>query len=71
MCGLGYLHQRGIYYADMKGANLLMFRSQETKLGDLGISVKLDNDDLTGLEEKYYLKGFTKGYATKLLEDAY
>ena len=51
MCGLGYLHQRNIYYADLKAANLLIFKSQEVKLGDLGISIKLDNDDLTGINE--------------------
>ena len=43
MCSLDYLHSKNIYYGDMKLANLLVFRNQQVKIGDLGISVKLDN----------------------------
>ena len=38
---LAYLHKRNIYYGDMKGPNLLIFRNQEVKIGDLGISIKM------------------------------
>ncbi len=40
-----YLHTKNIYYGDVKAANILVFRNQQVKLGDLGIIVKLDNDN--------------------------
>lgn len=42
------MHKRNIYYGDMKAPNLLIFRDQRVKLGDLGISIKLDHDDEIG-----------------------
>lgn len=59
-----YLHQESIYYGDMKESNLLIFRNQKVKLGDFGISVKLDPDDEDDSERKYYAKGHTRGYIT-------
>lgn len=47
----------------MKPANLLIFRDQRVKVGDLGISIKLDDDDDWDTP-KYAMKGITKGYAT-------
>lgn len=64
------MHQNNIYYGDMKAANLLIFRTQEVKLGDLGISIKLDPSDKEGNEDKYYVKGKTVGYVTKEVEEA-
>jgi hypothetical protein len=40
-------------------------------LGDLGISVKLDVDDKEGNDPRYYGKGLTSGYTTKLYAKAY
>lgn len=54
----------------MKAANLLVFRTQEVKLGDLGVSIKLDDSDTDGTECKYYLKGKTEGYVTQEIEKA-
>ncbi len=48
----------------MKGANLLIFKNQEVKLGDLGISVKLSDTDTNDTDEKYSGKGVTLGYVT-------
>lgn len=48
----------------MKAPNLLIFRSQELKLGDLGISVKLDPKDKSGEDPLYTGKGLTKGFVT-------
>lgn len=47
----------------MKGANLLIFRDQRVKLGDLGISVKLEKNDDPNAGQ-YYIKGVTAGYVT-------
>lgn len=57
MCALDYIHQKHIYYGDMKPQNLLVFRSQHVKIGDFGISIKLDPND----ENKTYsVKGLSK-----------
>ena len=37
-----YLHSQNVYYGDMKEANILVFRDYSVKLGDFGISIKLD-----------------------------
>jgi len=37
-----YCHSQNVYYGDMKEANLLVFRDYKVKLGDFGISIKLD-----------------------------
>ena len=71
MLGVLYLHQKNIFYGDMKAPNLLVFRDQRVKLGDLGISVKLNEDDIEGNEPMYYGKGMTEGYVTQHYEQAY
>ena len=53
-----YLHQQGLYYGDMKGANLLVFRDGKVKLGDLGICIKTSNNKA----KTYPIKGGTEGY---------
>jgi serine/threonine protein kinase len=63
---VSYMHEKSIFYSDMKGANLLIFKNQEVKLGDLGISVKLLDKDIEGTEEQYNGKGVTMGYVTPL-----
>jgi hypothetical protein len=55
----------------MKAPNLLVFRNQDVKLGDLGISVKLDSKEIEGTVKKYYGKGLTPGYVTKTYDFAY
>lgn len=54
----------------MKPDNLLVFRSQEVKLGDLGISVKLDPKDTAGTQAKYYGKGKTNGFTTSSYDNS-
>ena len=44
MLGMLYFHQRDLYYGDMKAPNLLVFRTQEVKIGDLGTTIKLDKE---------------------------
>eukprot|EP00347_Sterkiella_histriomuscorum_P020007 403339455 len=58
-----YLHQRDIYYGDMKPHNLLVFRDQQVKVGDLGISIKLDSSKLD-TEEIYQINGMSRAYAS-------
>eukprot|EP00347_Sterkiella_histriomuscorum_P011329 403372867 len=41
---MAYLHQRDIYYGDMKPHNLLVFKDQLIKIGDLGTTIKLDHN---------------------------
>ena len=50
----------------MKSDNLLVFRSQQVKIGDFGISIKMKplkkEHSSQDKEDKYYMKGFTDGY---------
>lgn len=39
-----FLHSKLIYYGDMKEANILIFKDNSVKLGDLGISIKIPKD---------------------------
>ena len=50
-----------MYYGDMKASNLLVFRDQKVKVGDLGISIKL-NSDADPNAKLYILKGYTRGF---------
>ena len=49
---INYLHTRNIYYGDMKPANLLIFRNQEVKIGDLGISIKMQPNDMAHMRNR-------------------
>lgn len=62
-----YLHKRNIYYGDMKGANLLIFRNQEIKIGDLGISIKMKADNTS----TYVPKGISEGFCMGKIKDAW
>lgn len=53
---LNYLHSKGVYYGDMKPENVLIFRNYKVKVGDFGISFKME-------ERSNYLKGITPDYA--------
>jgi len=66
---VNYLHSQNLYYGDMKEANLLVFRDYSVKLGDFGISIKID-PELDPNEENYELKGVTPGYSLPLFEAA-
>ncbi len=50
----------------MKPANVLVFRDQRVKVGDLGTSIILDDDDDLDTP-KYILKGISKEYATSFM----
>eukprot|EP00347_Sterkiella_histriomuscorum_P001520 403371716 len=67
---LAYLHQRNVYYGDMKPHNLLVFKNQLVKVGDLGISQKL-RDDLNPDQKAYKLKGISWAYASIPMHKAY
>jgi hypothetical protein len=55
----------------MKGANLMVFRTQEVKLGDLGISVKLDDTKKDNYHEELYKgKEVIPGYVTDVYQDS-
>lgn len=71
MNALQYFHQKGIYYGDMKPQNLLVFRDQRVKLGDLGISIKFDFHDKNGTGNLYQIKGMSPGYYAEEIGDAF
>jgi len=52
----------------MKTANLLVFRDQRCKIGDLGISVRINFDDKQGTDQIYTLKGATPGFLPPQIE---
>jgi serine/threonine protein kinase len=41
---INYLHSIGVYYGDMKPSNILIFRDYLVKLGDFGVSLKMNID---------------------------
>ncbi|CDW76957.1 serine threonine protein kinase-like protein [Stylonychia lemnae] len=59
-----YLHSKNFFYGDMKPQNLLIFRNMKVKVGDLGISFKLDSQ-IESNKQFYLLKGLTKLYSTE------
>lgn len=61
MEALEYLHEKNVYYGDMKPENLLVFRNLKVKLGDLGVSVKIP--EVITDQTEIYLKGMTKEYS--------
>jgi len=63
LCIMEYLHQRGVYYGDMKPANILVFKDYRVKVGDLGISIKL-NSQIPENKKHYKLLGITKGFVS-------
>eukprot|EP00347_Sterkiella_histriomuscorum_P000415 403375953 len=70
LCILEFLHQRQFYFGDMKPQNLLVFRDQLVKIGDLGISIKAD--PRIGNQEKFYkLNGMTKSYCSHQIMSAF
>jgi serine/threonine protein kinase len=58
---LNYLHSIGVYYGDMKPANILIFRDYLVKLGDFGISIKMNINEP---DKTAYLKGRTEFYSS-------
>jgi serine/threonine protein kinase len=59
---LCYLHSQNVYFGDMKPENLLLFRNYQIKLGDFGVSFKLD-ESIDENEEVYLLSGLTQEYS--------
>eukprot|EP00347_Sterkiella_histriomuscorum_P016124 403354395 len=65
---LAFFHQNNVYYGDMKPENLLVFRNQLIKIGDLGISIKMNDDSP---DEEYLLKGYSEAFTTpKIIQAA-
>eukprot|EP00347_Sterkiella_histriomuscorum_P010727 403375153 len=59
---MAYLHQRDIYYGDMKPHNLLVFKDQLIKIGDLGTTIKLDHN-IQEDQKAYIIKGLSLAYS--------
>lgn len=69
MSCIDYLHSRDIFYGDMKPENLLIFRDLKVKIGDFGISVKVNEKNKD--KKLFKIKGFTPGYVTAEIENAF
>lgn len=61
MEALDYLHNCNIYYGDMKPENLLIFRDYRVKIGDFGVTMKLN--DNSSWDSLHTIKGLTNGYS--------
>ncbi|GMR49008.1 hypothetical protein PMAYCL1PPCAC_19203, partial [Pristionchus mayeri] len=46
--GMNFLHDAGIYHGDLKPNNILISGSNEVKIADFGLSVKVENVDKIG-----------------------
>lgn len=51
LCGVEYLHKKGIIHRDIKGANVLVTEAGVAKLSDFGCSKQLLGQCTTSLEE--------------------
>jgi len=51
----------------MKPANVLVFKDYRVKVGDLGVSIRLTNNQ----HQSYQLKGVTMGYVAENIIDAF
>eukprot|EP00347_Sterkiella_histriomuscorum_P007163 403350020 len=60
---MAYLHQRDVYYGDMKPHNLLVFKDQLIKIGDLGTTIKMDSS-IEDDQKAYLLKGLSTAYSS-------
>jgi serine/threonine protein kinase len=69
--GLAFLHSKDIFYADMKPDNLLVFRDMQVKLGDLGITCKLDCREKDFDKKEFNAKGFTRGFVPDSLKERF
>ncbi|CDW81251.1 serine threonine protein kinase [Stylonychia lemnae] len=70
MKAINYLHSRHIYYGDVKPENFLIFRNQLVKVGDFGISLKLNpkNENNKGYPFLYKTKGYTKSFSLSYIQ---
>eukprot|EP00347_Sterkiella_histriomuscorum_P003145 403365418 len=63
---INYLHSRSIYQGDIKPSNLLVYRNQLIKMGDFGISIKVDRsywNEKKTQPNLYKPKGYTNSFA--------
>ncbi|ODV92691.1 hypothetical protein CANCADRAFT_30775, partial [Tortispora caseinolytica NRRL Y-17796] len=57
LLGLAYLHNRDIIHRDIKGANILVDNKGGVKIGDFGISKRMDKDLLSTTRNRASLQG--------------
>lgn len=43
-----YLHQKHIYFGDLRPSNFMVFKNQSVKLGNFDLSLRLDCKDKDG-----------------------
>eukprot|EP00347_Sterkiella_histriomuscorum_P002818 403366689 len=60
---LQFLHQHDMFFGDMKPQNLLVFNDMNVKIGDLGVSIKL-NPSIDENLKVYQLKGLSMAYCS-------
>eukprot|EP00347_Sterkiella_histriomuscorum_P020593 403337218 len=70
MKAIDYLHSKNIYYGDMKPENLLIFRNQQVKIGDFGISIKLykNHKNSKNYPNFYKIRGYTRQYSLPYIQ---
>lgn len=68
---INYLHTKDIYYGDVKLENFLVFRNQSIKVGDLGISIKINSklNDENDRPLYYRPRGYTRNYALEYISN--
>jgi serine/threonine protein kinase len=60
LAGLEYLHSSGIVHRDIKPANILVTKENSCKIGDFGVTMKLEDpadDTLESTEGTYHFMG--------------
>lgn len=64
LCGLQYMHERGVLHRDLKGSNILLNKSGQLKIADFGLARRFERGKEAGLEGRGRGRDYTNRVIT-------